>query len=117
MAVRRSTRPRLNVLQFRRRLSSSLSSRLPLNDQHLNNFQPLHPLLLSPLPPRRTPPSDSSPAMSMVLANSSAQDTEIVSPPTDSISAVSFSPTADILGVTSWDNAVSTRLCFQERFL
>ncbi|KAL7410282.1 Poly(A)+ RNA export protein [Mrakia frigida] len=44
--------------------------------------------------------------MSMVLANSSAQDTEIVSPPTDSISAVSFSPTADILGVTSWDNAV-----------
>ena len=44
--------------------------------------------------------------MAMVLG-SNAQDTEIVSPPTDSVSAVSFSPTADILGVTSWDNAVS----------
>jgi len=53
--------------------------------------------------------------MSMVLANSSAQDTEVVNPPTDSISAVSFSPTADILGVTSWDNTVSLWFCRRDR--
>ncbi|KAG1114242.1 hypothetical protein G6F42_014242 [Rhizopus arrhizus] len=35
-----------------------------------------------------------------------APDFEVASPPPDGISALSFSPQADILAVPSWDNAV-----------
>ena len=35
------------------------------------------------------------------------KDIEVASPPTDSISALSFSPQAELLAVSSWDNAVS----------
>lgn len=44
--------------------------------------------------------------MALVLGSQQSQDTDLVSPPTDSVSALSFSPTADILAVASWDNAV-----------
>lgn len=33
-------------------------------------------------------------------------DTELVQPPTDSISSIAFSPTAQILAVASWSNEV-----------
>jgi mRNA export factor len=35
------------------------------------------------------------------------KDIEVVDPPEDSISRVSFCPTADILAVASWNNEVS----------
>ena len=35
-----------------------------------------------------------------------APDFEVVSPPTDSISSLAFSPQADILAAASWDSAV-----------
>lgn len=34
------------------------------------------------------------------------KDIEVADPPTDSISSVAFSPTADYLAVGSWDNSV-----------
>ena len=34
------------------------------------------------------------------------KDIEVADPPTDSISSVAFSPTADYLAVGSWDNNV-----------
>jgi len=46
---------------------------------------------------------------SAVVANTAApevKDTEIVDPPSDSISAMSFSPTADFIAVASWSNEV-----------
>jgi mRNA export factor len=33
-------------------------------------------------------------------------DVEVANPPTDSVSALRFSPTADYLSVSSWDNNV-----------
>jgi len=35
-------------------------------------------------------------------------DIEVVNPPTDSISSIAFSPTADLLTAGSWDGSVST---------
>lgn len=35
------------------------------------------------------------------------KDIEVVDPPEDSISRVSFCPTADVLAVASWNNEVS----------
>lgn len=39
------------------------------------------------------------------------KDTEVTSPPDDSISSMSFSPTANLLVATSWDNQVSYAAC------
>lgn len=36
------------------------------------------------------------------------KDIELDSPPPDSVSKISFSPTSDVLAVGSWDNNVST---------
>lgn len=36
-------------------------------------------------------------------------DVELVAPPTDSVSRVAFSPTADILAVASWNNEARSR--------
>lgn len=36
------------------------------------------------------------------------RDAEVANPPTDSISSMAFSPTADLLAVGSWSNEVST---------
>ncbi|CDZ97849.1 mRNA export protein (contains WD40 repeats) [Phaffia rhodozyma] len=46
--------------------------------------------------------------MALVLssAGSTPPDSDLVNPPSDSVSAVSFSPTADILAVSSWDSTV-----------
>lgn len=41
------------------------------------------------------------------VATPEAKDIEVVDPPDDSISRVSFCPTADILAVASWNNEVS----------
>ena len=50
-------------------------------------------------------PSTSS---TLVGANTAAEkDIEVADPPTDSISALAFSPTADYLAVGSWDNNVN----------
>jgi mRNA export factor len=35
-----------------------------------------------------------------------SKDVEVPQPPTDSISEIAFSPKADLLGVSSWDNKV-----------
>lgn len=35
------------------------------------------------------------------------KDFEVTAPPTDGVSCLAFSPTADILAVGSWDNNVS----------
>lgn len=43
---------------------------------------------------------------SLVNNNAADKDIEVADPPTDSISAVAFSPTADYLAVGSWDNNV-----------
>ena len=52
--------------------------------------------------------------MSLFSGSSAPQlvekDIEVVDPPPDSISCLSFSPVADYLAVGSWDNNVS--LCF-----
>jgi hypothetical protein len=48
--------------------------------------------------------------MSIFGSNAStteAKDTELVDPPNDSISCMSFSPTADYLAVGSWNHEVS----------
>ncbi|QRW03634.1 poly(A)+ RNA export protein [Ceratobasidium sp. AG-Ba] len=43
---------------------------------------------------------------STTAATTDAKDTELVEPPTDSISCLDFSPTADYLAVGSWNNEV-----------
>ena len=40
--------------------------------------------------------------------NDPKNDVELVDPPPDSISGLAFSPTADFLAVSSWDNNVSS---------
>lgn len=40
-----------------------------------------------------------------------AKDIEVTNLPTDSISAISFSPTSDFLAVASWSNEVSLLSC------
>ena len=52
-----------------------------------------------------------SSSSSNALVNNAAadKDIEVADPPTDSISSVSFSPTADYLAVGSWDNNVRER--------
>lgn len=51
----------------------------------------------------------SSSSSNTLVNNAPAQaekDIEVADPPTDSISSVAFSPTADYLAVGSWDNNV-----------
>jgi WD40 repeat protein len=45
-------------------------------------------------------------AASTTAAPTADKDVELIEPPTDSISSVSFSPQADYLAVGSWDNSV-----------
>ncbi|KAJ2978865.1 hypothetical protein NUW54_g11229 [Trametes sanguinea] len=47
-----------------------------------------------------------STSSTLVNATGGDKDIEVADPPTDSISSVSFSPTADYLAVGSWDNNV-----------
>jgi mRNA export factor len=44
--------------------------------------------------------------MSLFAKASEPKDAEVVNPPLDSVSAVSWSPTADFLAVSSWSNEV-----------
>lgn len=44
---------------------------------------------------------------SLPTAPAAEKDIEVADPPTDSISSLAFSPTADYLAVGSWDNSVS----------
>lgn len=58
--------------------------------------------------PRLPPPP---PPMAFASAANPTQgdlkgDVEVANPPTDSVSALRFSPTADYLSVSSWDNNV-----------
>lgn len=43
------------------------------------------------------------------------KDIEVADPPTDSISSMAFSPSADYLAVGSWDNNVCTEHCITRR--
>lgn len=67
----------------------------------MSSLSSLPPQLPSPLPL-----NSYAAKMALVLGSAQSQDTDLVSPPSDSISALSFSPNADILAVSSWDNAV-----------
>lgn len=58
-----------------------------------------------------TPVIKSPPTMAFAGAANPTQgdlkgDVEVANPPTDSVSALRFSPTADYLSVSSWDNNV-----------
>ena len=46
------------------------------------------------------------PTLKPAVNESTAQDVEVPNGPTDSISAISFSPSADLLAVSSWDNQI-----------
>jgi WD40 repeat protein len=78
----------------------SLGKLKNFNHTHVTDFSPPHPLRSY---------------MSQFTASTSSQqaekDIEVVDPPADSISCLSFSPVADYLAVGSWDNKVS--LCSQ----
>ena len=54
---------------------------------------------------------NTSTSTTLAGANTAAdKDIEVSDPPTDSISSLAFSPTADYLAVGSWDNNVGTWL-------
>ena len=77
--------------------------RLPKCERHLGRISLLLALLVTV----------SQPLMSLFLNSATRNalqtadaDTEVVNPPTDSISSLSFSSQADYLAAGSWDNSV-----------
>lgn len=44
------------------------------------------------------------------------KDVEVADPPSDSVSALEFSPQADLLAVASWDGQVCAHSCVGEMY-